>query len=300
MKVLTVLLVGGASALFFAQSGQSLLDGHIKALQEAPSLTATLNVQPIGGAPATWKISFAKPNLFRLEHPEGWSLCDGKTVYFYNKKDNTWSETEATEATVVRESGLVEAFGWRAFFDKDAAKPILAAKPGATRIVKGNQVTELVLTMEGITATLLVDTKLGVARGFAFKQGETDLIVNSADIQLGKEPVAADAFAFKAPEGAKKEEAPAPGETAATYASVQALFNRTCMPCHSVARRSGGHNLSSYAGIARGVVAGNPAGSAIYTAISGHPPRMPQMRPPLAPTEVELVKKWIEAGAKQS
>lgn len=298
MKALTLLLLGGVSAFYFAQSGQSLLEGHMKALQDAGSLTATLNVQPIGGAPAEWRITLAKPNFFRIEKPDGWVLSDGQTVYAYSKKDNSWTETPASDAQTLKETGLAEMWGWRAFFDKDAGKPILAAKPGANRVVKGNAVTEVELTIEGATASLLIDKKLGFARGFAYKRGDADLIVNSADIALGKEPLDADKFAFHAPEGAKKAEAAKP-EDGAHFDAVQALFNRTCMPCHSAARRSGGHNLSSYSGIVRGVVPGNPSASAIYIAISGNPPRMPQMRPPLSAAEVELVRKWIEAGAKE-
>ncbi len=298
MKALSLLLLGGVSALFFAQSGPSLLESHLKALQDAPSLTATLNVQPIGGAPATWKLSYSKPNFFRLENENGFTVSDGKTIFRFTKKDNSWTETPFSEGALLKETGLAEAWGWRAFFDKDTAKSILAAKPGATRIVKGNQVTELTLTLENLAASLLIDSKLGVARGFTYKKDELDLIVNSGDIALGKEPLKPETFVFVAPEGAKKVEAAAANESGPTGANVLALFNRTCMPCHSVGRRSGGHNLSSVAGITRGVVPGNPSTSPIFQAISGSPPRMPQMRPPLSAAEVEMVRKWIEDGAK--
>lgn len=298
MKVFSLLLAGGVSALFFAQSGPSLLQNHVKALQDAPALTATLSVQPIGGAPATMKVALAKPNLLRIDHAEGWTLSDGTTLYEYSKKDNSWTESPVSDTAIAKAMGLPEGWAWRAFFDKDAFKGVAASKVGATRVVKGVQVTELSLTLEKGAGTLLIDPKLGFARGFMFKLEDSDLLVTSTDIQLGKESPAASAFAFQAPAGAKKSEAPKPAE-GASYAQVQSIMNRACMPCHSAQRRSAGHDFTNWQGVSAAVVPGKPAESEMVRSISGPMPRMPQFRPALPARDVETISKWIEAGAKR-
>lgn len=298
MKVFSVLLAGGVSALFFAQSGSSLLQGHVKALQDAPGLTATLSVQPIGGSPKTFKIAYSKPNLLRIEHDDGWTLSDGTTLYTFSKKENSWSESPVSVESALSAAGLPEAWAWRAFFDKDALKSVLSSKVGATRVMKGAQVTEVSLNLEKDEATLFVDTKLGVARGFSYKNAEGILVVSSADIQLAKEPLPAARFAFAAPAGAKKAEAPKPSD-APTFAQVQAIMSRSCMPCHTNQRRSGGHEFTTYQGIANAVTPGDSASSELVRSISGPMPRMPQFRPPLPARDVETISKWIDAGAKR-
>src|SRR5688572_26099968 len=294
----TLFLLGGLAAMFVGQGGSSMLQGHVKALQDASTLTGTLTVQPIGGAPTPYRISYAKPNLIKIETADGWTLSDGKTIYSFVKKDNAWSESPASDEAIGKTAGLKEAWAWRVFFDKDAFKNVVSSKAGQTRVIKGTQVTELSLVLENGTATLFVDPKLGFARGFTFKLEDSDLLVTSTDIALGKEPPAADAFTFHAPEGAKKQVAPA--ADAATFAAVQSILSRNCMPCHGAQVRSGGHDLSSHQGVLGAVTAGSPEQSALVRSVSGPRPSMPKMRAPLSAKDVETLSKWVAAGAKSS
>src|SRR5262245_4156221 len=110
MRTLSLLLLGGVATMYVAQSGSGALQGHVKALQDAPSLTATLAVQPIGGAPETLKVSYSKPNLLKIESASGWTLCDGKAIYVYDKKENAWTEAAATDEAIKSTSGLKEAW----------------------------------------------------------------------------------------------------------------------------------------------------------------------------------------------
>jgi len=298
MKVFSILLVGGFSALYFSQSSSTLLQNHIKALQDAPGLTATLSVLPTGGAPATVKISFAKPNLVKIESDEGTIVSDGTTLYDYSKKDNSWTEIPVSEAAILKEAGSAKTWAWRAFFDKDFVKAVTSSKVGVNRVVKGVQVTELALTLDKGAGTLLIDPKLGIARGFLFKDADSDLLVTSTDIQLAKEPLPASQFAFSAPAGAKKVEAPKP-EEAASFTQIQAIINRSCMPCHNAQQRSGGHEFTNYAGVANSVTPGNSANSELIRSVRGPMPRMPKFRPALPAKDVDTIAKWIDAGAKQ-
>jgi outer membrane lipoprotein-sorting protein len=295
MRIFSIVLIGGLAAGYLAQSGSGQLAGHVKALQEAGSLRATLTVQPIGGAPSTVRIAFSKPNLLRLETADGWTLSDGKTLYRYVKKDQAWTETPCSEEEIAKLLGHPGVWAWRAFFVKDAFPALVSAKPGANRILKGVPTQELALAFEKSSATLYVDPKLMIARGFARKTDESDLIVTAAEIELGPGPLPAESFAFQAPAGAQKQEAPK--VVAPSFSAIQALMNRNCMPCHSAQMRSGGYDLSNHAGILQGVVAGNPKASKLVVVVSPPNPTMPQFRPPLSAKDVETISKWVEAGA---
>ena len=163
-------------------------------------------------------------------------------------------------------------------------------------MIKGTQVTDLAVTLENGAATLFIDPKLSFARGFTFKSEDSDLLVTSTDIAIGKEAPASGAFAFQAPDGAKKQEVPA--ADAATFTNVQSILSRNCMPCHGAQVRSGGHDFSSYQGVLGAVVAGSPEQSSMVRSVSGPRPSMPKMRPPLSSKDVETISKWVAAGAK--
>lgn len=283
--------------MWMAQSASSLMEKHLKTLQDAPSLSGTLTVQPIGGAPTAWKIQLSKPNLLKIESPDGFTLLDGKTIYRYTKKDNAWTETPQTEDSAAKTSAGLETMAWQAFFDKEAFKYVQTSKVGANRNVKGAAVTELVLTLEKGTLTLLFDPKMGAARGFGYKTSDADMLVTSADLEIGKEPIPAEKFMFTAPTGAKKQEAAA--ADAVTFAQVQTIFRRSCMPCHGPQQRAGGHDFSTYQGVLGAIVPGNSASSPLVRSISGPTPKMPQFRPPLPKNDVATITKWVDDGAKQ-
>lgn len=118
------------------------------------------------------------------------------------------------------------------------------------------------------------------------------------------------------PEGEALAEAPAPepappgpGE-AVTFAHVEGIFLRRCAECHSDARAEGppeGLRLSGYAEIVAGgervaVIPGNPDASEVVRRIEGRAlPRMPFDGPPwLTDDEIELVRRWIEGGARDA
>lgn len=81
---------------------------------------------------------------------------------------------------------------------------------------------------------------------------------------------------------------------------VQPIFNRSCTVCHGAA---GGVDLTSYqhtmAGGADGpiVVPGDPETSPLYAFISGGTPLSMPPGQPLPSADVQLIRRWIEAGA---
>ena len=96
----------------------------------------------------------------------------------------------------------------------------------------------------------------------------------------------------------------------ATFASVATIAGANCMPCHSDQNHKGGVALTSYANVMKGgndgpiVKAGDPDGSVIAKAISGGDPatKVPKMPPgkDLSAADIQTVKDWIKAGAKES
>ena len=284
-----------------------LLTGHVEALQDAASIRITFTVREGFTAPEDYTLVYSKPNLFRIESPKGFTLSDGKNIYIYLKEPNTFTVSDATPEAMAKQFGAEEVWAWSAFFDKDALKAFSSAKAGSKRSIKGNATTEIIVTLAGAregTASLFIDNKLKIARGFVSKTADKNLInpadkdlqVIATEIKLSADAISSSEFIFTAPEGAKEAEEVKPG---ASFADVQALLSRNCMPCHNRQTRSGGFEYTTYQGIVSAVEPGDPDRSAIINAVSGPNPRMPQMRRPLTEEQVSLLTEWIAAGAKR-
>lgn len=296
--VLLSSLLGGALMLGWQVSIPQAVDKSAKSLAESGSMTATFGVTPSGGTNKEYKISYSKPNLFRIESPEGYTLSDGTDLFTYTKASNTYTQSPLGEGGVAKATSAAEVWGWMAFFAKEPFKGFTGVKVNGDRTIRGVSVTMADFTLAGGgSGTLFIDAKLGIVRGYMLKADDKDLLVMASDIKVSKDPADAAAFSFTAPEGAKKVEPAKASE--ASYASVQALFNRSCMPCHGAATRSGGIDLTNYEGAVRGVKAGDPDNSRIYKSVTATGvKRMPQGRPALNQAQLDLIKNWIADGAK--
>ncbi len=86
-------------------------------------------------------------------------------------------------------------------------------------------------------------------------------------------------------------------------ASIQPIFDARCVSCHTADGGQAGLSLTSHAAILRGgksgpaIVPGEPATSLLLHQVSGDPPAMPLAGDPLPLAEVELLERWIAAGA---
>jgi len=86
---------------------------------------------------------------------------------------------------------------------------------------------------------------------------------------------------------------------------VQPIIKKNCSGCHQPASRSSGLDLTAYdsfrAGGNRGpaFVAGSPETSLVLKFLSGEmKPQMPLGAAPLSAAEIDVVRQWIKAGAK--
>ncbi len=93
-----------------------------------------------------------------------------------------------------------------------------------------------------------------------------------------------------------------PPTTSSNYAQLQTkLFDVSCVKCHSGSKPSGKVDLSDYQKIMANtktvIVAGNPNASLAFTEITGG--SMPPSGKAIDAVLVELLRKWIETGAKE-
>ena len=99
--------------------------------------------------------------------------------------------------------------------------------------------------------------------------------------------------------------AAAAGPAAPSYATdIAPILARNCVACHSANTKMGGLLLESFGGLQEGgahgpaVVPGDSAQSTLYLMVAGKmEPRMPFSADPLGPAEIDLIERWIEAGA---
>ena len=92
------------------------------------------------------------------------------------------------------------------------------------------------------------------------------------------------------------------------YKDVRRIFQQHCQGCHQPAKPQGGYVMTGYADLLKkgeheqlGVVPGHPEKSMVVDQIlpkDGKKPAMPRGKDPLSAADVELIKKWIAAGAK--
>jgi Planctomycete cytochrome C len=85
------------------------------------------------------------------------------------------------------------------------------------------------------------------------------------------------------------------------------IFAAACSGCHSAHAKMGSLELDTYEGVMQGgnhgtvVVPGNSGESRLYLMIAGKmSPAMPMDGKSLTAAQIELIRRWIDAGAKPS
>src|SRR5262249_43860822 len=91
-----------------------------------------------------------------------------------------------------------------------------------------------------------------------------------------------------------------------TYREVKAVFKAQCFKCHSPEEKRARLDLTTYGALMRGstsgavVIKGNPAESLLYLVVSHQEePRMPPGSPKMPEDRLELIHRWIAAGAPE-
>ncbi|HEY3739724.1 MAG TPA: c-type cytochrome domain-containing protein [Bryobacteraceae bacterium] len=83
------------------------------------------------------------------------------------------------------------------------------------------------------------------------------------------------------------------------------IFEDYCLGCHATGIRMGSFECDTYEGVMRGatfgavVVPGKSAESRLYMALTGKiTPAMPMSNRSLTKSELEIIRRWIDLGAK--
>ena len=85
---------------------------------------------------------------------------------------------------------------------------------------------------------------------------------------------------------------------------VWPIFRRHCRGCHSGSNAKGGLSTDSVAAMLKGgdsgplFEPGEPDGSLLLEMITGDEPEMPKQQPPLSVAKIDILRKWILAGAR--
>jgi uncharacterized protein DUF1549/uncharacterized protein DUF1553/cytochrome c len=102
------------------------------------------------------------------------------------------------------------------------------------------------------------------------------------------------------PQGAGRTAAPVDYQQ-----DVHPILAARCLTCHSVQRRAGGLSLATYDDVLQGgrsgasVQPGDGSGSVLVRRIDGQlMPRMPFGQSPLLPAEIDIIRSWIDQGAR--
>src|SRR5437764_8421843 len=97
----------------------------------------------------------------------------------------------------------------------------------------------------------------------------------------------------------------APSGGSVRYADVQAIISDNCEHCHNEDKIKGGLLMESYEGIVAGgdhgsaLIPGDSASSRMVQMIEGKlKPRMPYKEDPLSRAQIDVIRRWIDAGAR--
>jgi hypothetical protein len=307
MKTFALTSLAGAGLLLVAAfAPESHLDKQAAILKDAKSLKVAYTFQHLSGAKADYTLTYSKPNLLLIVGPDRVVETDGTTLWDYDKTAKTYTETPFSSDLLASRAQSDEAIAWASFFTDALMKNLTSAQVAGPRNIKGQPTTEVTFTSGTTnpkTITLFIDDKLGIARGMSMKAKDGDVLVQATTLEIGADPIATDKFVFAAPADAKKVEAPKPDPNG--WASVQAVFQGNCSPCHAGARGKGGFSIASYQSVMKGsdsgslIVPGDPDSSRLIQLITGQAqPKMPQGRD-MSQADIDKLKAWIKAGAKE-
>ena len=83
------------------------------------------------------------------------------------------------------------------------------------------------------------------------------------------------------------------------------IFEEYCLGCHSTGMRMGSFECDTYEGVMRGathgavVVPGNASESRLFLTLIGKiTPAMPMTNRSLTKAELDIIRRWIDSGAK--
>jgi outer membrane lipoprotein-sorting protein len=192
-------------AFIFATASPSL-EGYVETLNGAKSLKAEYTVNVIGGSTRTFNVELSKPNMARIDKPNELIVADGQSILTYDKKAKTYYKRPQTEAefnSMFREDELSI---FAPFFNSKSYAAIKTTD-GGVKNRKGMSLRVFNGTMDKgrKTANFYIDDK-NIARQIELVYTDKDVrwLIDTKSVTVGTDELAANMFAFKAPEGSRE------------------------------------------------------------------------------------------------
>lgn len=211
-KILLCALIAASTALALAQgSGAVLLEKFNKALNSAKTLSVNYTVQVVGGAPVTYQVDYAKPNLVKIESPTERIFADGANITTFYKKQKTYFKKKQTEAELNKVISKNDLLIWAPFFNEKLTSTFKSVKSLGTKSRKGLTLQTVEFVMPGgrsNVVTYYLDSKDFIARQaeFSVMTGRVkDLVILDAKtLTVGAADPNSKLFAFVAPDGSRE------------------------------------------------------------------------------------------------
>lgn len=208
-KYLWIVLSAALAAFVYAQiSAGQVLSNYAAALQAAKSLKVSLTVQKMDGAPVSYEMELAKPNLARIDTPSELIVADGENITRYSKGEKTYFVEPQSEGALKEILGQ-DAFGlWSAFFNPNAFDKVSAKSLGTVNR-KGVKVNAIEATYgDGKKKVVYyVSTTDNLTRqgevSYADGKSSDTLVINAKSVEVGND-VKNSRFVFNAPQGARQ------------------------------------------------------------------------------------------------
>lgn len=206
-KWLGVTAVTATALLAYGGSTVDLLGDFVKALQGGKTLSAQYTLQRIGGTSRALTVSFAKPNMLRVETPTQLIVADGKQITTLEKADNTYYTRSQSDGELQSLLNSEDLAVWSPFFGAKTFDNAAASKDLGSKTRNGNvlRVVEATLDAQARQVVTLYLAADGLARQAEIVRNNPDgkdtLILNAKSVELNG---AAGDFTFVAPAGAKQ------------------------------------------------------------------------------------------------
>lgn len=201
-------ILGGivVAGVFAAANTGGALDGYVQALNNAKSVKADYTVQVIGGMSKTYSVQLSKPNMVRIDGPNELIVADGQNVTTYDKKNKTYFKKAQDNNEVMGMFNEDDLSIFAPFFNSKSFND-LKTTDGGVKNRKG-------LSLHLVNGTApngkrqanfyLDDTQVARQLEFVYPDNNIRVLVDTKNVTVSGDVMGGDAFAFKAPEGARE------------------------------------------------------------------------------------------------
>jgi outer membrane lipoprotein-sorting protein len=171
----------------------------------------TYTVQAIGGAPNTYTIELAKPNLAKIDSVYQLITADGANITTYDKKLKTYYKKKQTDAEVAKLLSNGDFMIWLPFFDNTATTKFKAIRSLGTKVRKNVTYQAVEFVLQGgqpTKVTYYLSNEDFIARQAEFSAKNLNvietIIFNTQKLSVGAENPDVKKFAFVAPTGSRE------------------------------------------------------------------------------------------------